>query len=143
MSHHIKPLSVMQYLSSIINSLKPYFPDVRKHRNHILVTCTLTGMRKLYGFTGTHCKCALIDDDLVLLLDTFTSSDLDDLMFLAITSHPSMPSFTLVSQLSLTHLPNALFERLHCVTLSNCHHLTFPSCFQLTKPISSLRAAQS
>src|SRR5882724_5078912 len=85
MSHHIKPLSVMQYLSSIINSLEPYFPDVRKHRNHTLVTHTLVGMRKLWGFTGTTRKRALTNDDLVLLLDAFTSSDLDDLVFLVIT----------------------------------------------------------
>jgi len=38
MSHHIKLASVMQYLSGIINSLKPHFPDIRANFHHILVT---------------------------------------------------------------------------------------------------------
>ena len=60
MSHHIKPASVMQYLSGIINSVEPHFPNVR---HNILVTRTLAGMRKLRGFTGTHHKRALTEDD--------------------------------------------------------------------------------
>src|SRR5882724_11835851 len=31
MAHHIKPISVTQYLSGIINSLELYFPDIRKN----------------------------------------------------------------------------------------------------------------
>ena len=53
MAHHIKPTSVMQYLSGIVNSLEPHFPDVRHNRRSLLVTRTLAGMRKLRGFTGT------------------------------------------------------------------------------------------
>jgi len=70
----------MQYLSGIINSLKPHFPHVRKNHHNILVTQTLTGMRKLQGFIGTHHKCALTEDDLLSLLDHFTSGNLDDML---------------------------------------------------------------
>ena len=56
MCHHIKPHSVMQYLSGIINSLEPYFPNVRKHRQHTLVTQSLAGMTKLPSYSGTYCK---------------------------------------------------------------------------------------
>src|SRR5882724_10841874 len=84
MSHHIKLVSVMQYLSGIINSLKPHFPHIRKNHHNILVTQTLTGMRKLQGFIGTHHKCALTEDDLLSLLDHFTSGNLDDMLFIAI-----------------------------------------------------------
>jgi len=55
-----------------------------KNRHHILITRTLAGMMKLRGYTGTHRKRALTKDDLMSLLNTFTSPDLDNLVFLAI-----------------------------------------------------------
>src|SRR5882672_5119455 len=84
MGHHIKPISVTQYLSGIVNSLEPYFPDVRKNRHSVLITRTLAGMHKLRGFTGTHQKQALTEDDLLLLQLTYDSTNLNDLLFLAI-----------------------------------------------------------
>jgi len=41
-------------------------------------------MTKLCGYTSTYHKWAVSEEDLVLLLDTFTSPELDDLVFLAI-----------------------------------------------------------
>jgi len=84
MSHHIKPVSVMQYLSGIINTLEPHFPHVRKNRHDILVTRTLAGMRKLRGFTGTHRKRALTEDDFTLTIRSFRIGNLEDLLFIAI-----------------------------------------------------------
>src|SRR5882724_2657263 len=48
----------------------------------MLVTHSLAGMMKLCSYTSTHCKQPLSEDELVLLLDTFTSSELDNLIFL-------------------------------------------------------------
>src|SRR5882724_6205260 len=45
MAHHIKPISVTQYLSGIVNPLEPYFPDIRKHRQSTLITRKLAGMK--------------------------------------------------------------------------------------------------
>jgi len=64
MCHHIKPNSISQYLSGIVSSLEPHFPNVHESRNGLLVSCTLAGMQKLQGFTGTTCKHALTEDDL-------------------------------------------------------------------------------
>jgi hypothetical protein len=47
MSHHIKPASVKSYLSGICNALEPNFPDIHKNRNTLLVTKSLTRMKKL------------------------------------------------------------------------------------------------
>jgi hypothetical protein len=47
MCHHIKPKSVDNYLSGISNQLEPFFPNVRSHRHHLLVTRTLKGCKKL------------------------------------------------------------------------------------------------
>ena len=47
MCHHIKPKSVDNYLSGISNQLEPFFPNVRSHRRHLLVTRTLKGCKKL------------------------------------------------------------------------------------------------
>jgi len=47
MCHHIKPKSVDNYLSGIANQLEPFFPSVRSHRHHMLVTRTLKGCKKL------------------------------------------------------------------------------------------------
>src|SRR5882724_8930268 len=55
-AHHIKPTSISQYLSGIVSSLEPHFPNVQENCNGLLVTCTLTGMQQLRGFTGTSPK---------------------------------------------------------------------------------------
>jgi len=84
MSHHIKHLSVMQYLFGIINSLEPHFPNVQNSCCRIIITQTLAGMKKLCGFTGTHQKHMLKEEDLLTLLDRFNSQDLDNLCFISI-----------------------------------------------------------
>src|SRR5882724_10320830 len=50
----------------------------------VLVTRTLAGMKKLSDFTNTNWKRALTEDNLWLLLLTYHSSNLDNLLFLAI-----------------------------------------------------------
>ena len=40
-THFISPNSVDSYLSGIINQLKPYYPDVCKQQESLLVKCTL------------------------------------------------------------------------------------------------------
>jgi len=80
MAHHIKLTSVMQYLSGIVNSLEPHFPNIRANCHHILMTRTLVGARKLWGFTGTQHKCALTEDDLLVLL-MHPAKDLDEELF--------------------------------------------------------------
>ena len=107
MAHHIKPTSVMQYLSGIVNSLKPHFPDVRHNRWSLLVTRTLAGMRKLRGFTGTQRKRALTEDDLLVLLMTYNSEDLDDLLFIAIM----FSSFHALLRLGETTQPDSRSKR--------------------------------
>jgi len=84
MAHHIKPNSVSQYLSGIVSSLEPHFPNIRDIRNGLLVSRTLAGIRKLRGFTGTSRKRALTEDDLNLILTSFNSADLDDLLLVSI-----------------------------------------------------------
>ena len=47
-AHYIKPESVLSYLSGICNQLEPFFPNVRSHRHHWLVTKTLAGCWKMF-----------------------------------------------------------------------------------------------
>ena len=47
MAHHIKPSSVTQYLSGIVNTLQLLFPNAHATRYYPLVTRSLTGMRYL------------------------------------------------------------------------------------------------
>src|SRR5882724_11076498 len=47
MAHHIKPNSVSQYISGIISSLEPHFPNVHDIHNGLLMSHTLAGIRKL------------------------------------------------------------------------------------------------
>jgi hypothetical protein len=53
MCHHIKPQSVLTYLSGICNQLEQFFPDVRTNRRHILVTRTLAGCQRLHSSPTT------------------------------------------------------------------------------------------
>jgi len=84
MSHHIKPISIMQYLSSIVNSLELNFPNVRNNCQSILITCMLASMRKLCGFTGMQHKHTLTKDDLITLISSVDPTDLNDLIFSSI-----------------------------------------------------------
>lgn len=49
MSTHIKPDSVNSYLSGICNQLEPFFPEIRKRRNSMLVSRTLQGCMRRFG----------------------------------------------------------------------------------------------
>jgi hypothetical protein len=85
MSAFIKPQSVGAYLSGIVSTLKPHFPDVRKNRALALVSRTLTGCVKMRG-SATARKSPLTGSDLRQLLTLYgSSSNYDDLLFLAIT----------------------------------------------------------
>jgi len=84
MTHHIKPTSISQYLSGIISSLEPHFPNVREICNRLLISRTLAGMRKLRGFTGMSRKHALDEEDLITILNKFPICSLDDLVMIAI-----------------------------------------------------------
>ena len=62
-THFISPNSVDSYLSGIINQLKPYYPDVHKQQESLLVKCTLKGAWRLCS-KGVHCKKPLSVHDL-------------------------------------------------------------------------------
>ena len=85
MSTYIKPQSIRTYLSGIVSSLKPYYPDVRKNCSSALVCRTLTGCTKMRG-SATSRKLPFATSDLQMLLSVYgTSADHNDLLFLAIT----------------------------------------------------------
>ena len=84
MAHHIKPKSVSSYLSRICNQLEPFFPDVRSHRRHWLITKTLIGCRKMLPSTTTR-KRPISRTELTNVAQLYTTStSLDDTLFLAI-----------------------------------------------------------
>ena len=119
----------MQYLSGIINSLEPHFPYIRTNHHHILITQTLSGTRKLRGFTGTQCRCTLTEDDLLYLLNLPTT-DLDDLLLNAII----LSSFHALLQLGETTQPDTCSKcTFHKVTLCLSVKLT-PNTFSFILP---------
>ena len=84
MSHHISPRSVKTYLSGLTNQLLPFFPDVQDARQSQLVKKTLQGCLKSKS-KPTSCKQALSTADVSLVLSHFaTSTDHDDLLFVAL-----------------------------------------------------------
>jgi len=105
MAHHIKPNSISQYLSGIVSSLKPHFPNVREIQNGLLVSQTLVSMCKLCGFLGTKHKCALTEDDLNIILNQFTHGNLNDLLLTSIV----LTGFHALMCLSLIVKLNACF----------------------------------
>ena len=85
MSTFIKPQSIRSYLSGIISTLEPFYPDVCKSRASSLVSRTLTGCIKMCG-CATSRKLPLTTSDLRKLHTIYgTSHDHDDMLFLAIT----------------------------------------------------------
>ena len=46
-THFISPNSISSYLSSIVNQLKLYYPDIHKQQGSLLVKCTLRGALRL------------------------------------------------------------------------------------------------
>ena len=82
MSTYIKPQSIQTYLSGIMSSLDPYYPDVCKNRSSALVCHTLTGCTKMRGSAASW-KLPFATSDLQMLLSVYgTSADHDDLLFL-------------------------------------------------------------
>src|ERR1700679_199095 len=77
MAHYIKPDSVSSYLSGICNQLEPFFPDVRSHRHHWLVTKTLAGCRKMFPSTASR-KRPLARTELVDVARLYLSSSAYD-----------------------------------------------------------------
>lgn len=71
--HHIKPDSVSSYISGMSNVLEPHFDDVWKNCNHLLVTRTLAGMKKLQG-TSVQRKPSMSSDELKKLLTEYGAS---------------------------------------------------------------------
>ena len=84
MSHQIKPKSVGSYLSGICSQLEPFFPDVRAHRRHWLVTKTLAGCRKLFPSSPSR-KRPVTRSELIHVARQYPSPvSYDDSLFLAI-----------------------------------------------------------
>ncbi|KAF8806858.1 hypothetical protein BYT27DRAFT_7223991 [Phlegmacium glaucopus] len=84
MLHHIKPRSVASYLSGVCNQLEPFFPDVRMHRRHWLVSKTLEGCRKMFP-SATSRKRPLTRLELANVCRYYkSSSSFNNTLFLAI-----------------------------------------------------------
>lgn len=84
LSSHIKPDSVNSYLSGICRQLEPFFPDVRRNRNSMLVSRTMTGCMRRFG-SPVKRKSPLSHANLLLILDSMVSSpSYDDLLFAAL-----------------------------------------------------------
>ena len=84
LSSHIKPDSINSYLSGICRQLEPFFPDVRRNRNCILVSRTMTGCMRRFG-TPVKQKTPLSHANLLLILDSMVSAPShDDLLFAAL-----------------------------------------------------------
>jgi hypothetical protein len=85
MSSFIKPQSIRTYLSGIVSTLEPFFPEVRKNRTSTLVARTLTGCIKMRGSDASR-KLPFSTSDLQHLHSIYwTSPQYDDLLFLCIT----------------------------------------------------------
>ena len=80
MSSHIKPTSVNSYLS---NQLEPFYPDVRKACNSMIVSCTKTGCQHCFG-TPVKQKHPLSTSDLQTVISAIGSLiHHDDKLFLS------------------------------------------------------------
>lgn len=84
MAHYIKPRSVASYLSGICSQLEPFFPDIRYHRRHWLVTKTLEGCRKMFP-SATSRKRPITRSELATISRKSNSApSFDDSLFLAL-----------------------------------------------------------
>ena len=82
-AHYIKPKSVSSYLSGVCNQLEPFFPDVRSHRRHWLVSKTLAGCHKIFPSTTSR-KRPVLRSELADITQQYTAPSFDDSLFLAI-----------------------------------------------------------
>jgi hypothetical protein len=84
LSSHIKPDSVNSYLSGICRQLEPFFPEVRRNRNSLLVSRTMTGCMRRFG-SPVKRKTPLSHANLLLILDSIVSEPThDELLFAAL-----------------------------------------------------------
>jgi hypothetical protein len=84
LSSHIKPDSVNSYLSGICRQLEPFFPDIRRNRNSMLVSRTLAGCMRRFG-TPVQRKMPLSHTNLLFVLDSVVSEPThDELLFVAL-----------------------------------------------------------
>ena len=84
LSSHIKPDSVNSYLSGVCRQLEPFFPDIRRNRNSMLVSRTMAGCMRRFG-TPVKRKTPLSHANILLVLDSMISSPShDDLLFASI-----------------------------------------------------------
>ena len=84
LSSHIKPASVNSYLSGICRQLEPFFPEIRRNRNSLLVSRTMTGCMRRFG-SPVKRKTPLSHANLLLILDSMVSAPShDDLLFAAL-----------------------------------------------------------
>ena len=83
-SSHIDPKSVNSYLSGICRQLEPFFPEVRRNRNSVLVSRTMTGCMRRFG-NPVKRKTPLSHANLLFILDSMVSQPShDDLLFAAL-----------------------------------------------------------
>ena len=83
-SHYIKPKSVGSYLSGVCSQLETFFPDVRTHRRHWLVTKTLAGCRKMFPSDVSR-KWPVTRSELATIARSYSqSTSYNDALFLTI-----------------------------------------------------------
>ena len=81
LSSHIDPKSVNSYLSGICRQLEPFFPEVRRNRNSLLVSRTMTGCMRRFG-NPVKRKTPLSHANLLFILDSMVSQPShDNLLF--------------------------------------------------------------
>ena len=84
LSSHIKPDSVNSYLSGICRQLEPFFTDVRRNRNSMLVSRTMAGCLRRFGRPVKR-KAPLSHANLLHILNSMVSAPShDDLLFAAL-----------------------------------------------------------
>ena len=77
LSSHIKPASVNSYLSGICRQLEPFFPEIRRNRNSLLVSRTMTGCMRRFG-SPVKRKTPLSHANLLLILNSMVSAPSHD-----------------------------------------------------------------
>ncbi|KAF9031319.1 putative retroelement protein, partial [Panaeolus papilionaceus] len=79
MSDHIKPSSVVTYLSGIIQILEPIFPDVREVRASPMVRDTIIGCKHLHSIPIA--RKSPLTVEIVSAIANSTSSSYNDILF--------------------------------------------------------------
>lgn len=82
-SHFINAKSIRSYLSGIVNSLEGLYPDVRTHRNAVIVRNTLSGCIKMSSHVVSR-KAPLTRADIGRIIELYYDGSYDDLLFIAV-----------------------------------------------------------